>query len=153
MNTPNYFPALRTTRRPNELEMIMSEKGKQALDHIQGAVVRLQQIPKLVAPYTEKLEDEEKSKLKQTIFIGSQISNESMYEIYYNNNLLLCDPQMEKTYFTNTEMDDKFSRLSILPELSNYFSLTKQISIKHKSDNSSVNKRRKIMHDNLWFSF
>ena len=99
LETPNFFPALRTTQRPNELNMIISEKGKRPLDHVQGAVIRLHQIPKLVVPYTEKLKEEEKNKQKQTIFVGSQISNKSMYEIYYDNNLLLCDPQMEKTYF------------------------------------------------------
>ena len=152
MDTPNYFPALRTTQRPNELNMIISEKVKQTLDHVSGAIVRLHQVPKLVAPYTEKLEEEEESKQKQTIFVGSQISNKSMYEIYYDNNLLLCDPQMEKTYFINAEMDDKFARLDISSELSSYFSLFKQnIAKLDKPDDSNTRKIRQAMYDNLWF--
>jgi len=152
MDTPNYFPALRTTQRPNELDMIISEKGKRPLKHVSGAVVRLHQVPNLVAPHTEKLKEEEKNKRKQTIFLGSQISDKSMYEIYYDNNLLLCDPQMERTYFINAEMDDRFARLDVLPKLSSYFSLFKQnISKLDKPDVDNTRKIRQAMYENLWF--
>ena len=152
METPNYFPALRTTQRPNELSMMISEKGKRPLDHVSGAVVRLHQVQKLVAPFTEKLKEEEKNKQKQTIFLGSEISNKSMYEIYYENNLLLCDPQMERTYFTNAEMDEKYSNLEILPELSSYFSLFRQnIAKLDKPDDANIRKIRQAMYNNLWF--
>ena len=55
IETPNCFPILNTIQRPNELTMVMTEKGKQPLAHIQGAVVRLQNVPKLIEPHTEQL--------------------------------------------------------------------------------------------------
>src|SRR5437899_7896064 len=101
IETPNYFPILRTIKRPNELKLLMEEKGKNPLEHVSGGVVRLYRVAQMVAPHTEELTEQDKIKPKQTIFVGDTISNQSMYEIFYNDNLLLCDPFMESTYFIN----------------------------------------------------
>ena len=151
LETPNYFPALRTTQRPNELEMIISEKGRKSFDHMSGGVIRLHQVPSLVEPYTRKLEEEEKNRQKQTVFVDSQISDKGMYETYCDNNLLLCDPQMERTYYANTDIDDKFARLGISSVLANYFSCIKRNVTKlDKYDPSKIRKIRENMHNDLW---
>ncbi len=152
LDTPNCFPILRTMQRPNELNLLISEKGKRVMEHVSGGVVKLHNVPNLVEPETEKLAEEERKKTKQTIFLGSTISNQSMYEIFYNNNLLICDPAMEHTFFINEELDDKFSKLTMSSELSNYFTLFKKnIEKLDKPDEGNKRKIRKAMYENLWF--
>ena len=145
IKTPNFFPALRTIQRPNELELMMTEKIHRTFEHVSGAVVRLQLVPQLIEPNTQSTKP---ANHKQTVFAEGEASDKSMYELYYDHNLLLCDPQMEKTFFVNSEID-KFIQLDISPELKHYF-ITLKEELKNQ-DRSMVARTRNLKHTQLWY--
>ena len=145
IKTPNFFPALRTVQNPNELELMMTEKAQRVLEHVSGAVVRLQLVPQLIEPNTQSTKPTNR---KQTVFVEGEAIDKSMYELYYDNNLLLCDPQMEKTFFIIKPEIDKFIRLDISPELKNYFTTLKE-EIKNQNK-SGVARIRNLKYTQLW---
>jgi len=48
LETPAIFATLRTTQNPNDLDFLVNSKGKYDLEHIQGGIVRLYNLPKTV---------------------------------------------------------------------------------------------------------
>lgn len=147
IETPNCFPILNTIREPNELTMIMAEKDRQPLGHIQGAVVRLQNVHKLIEPHTEQLNGNNSYK---QLTLDSRINNKSLYENYYDTNLIICDPQMEKTYYKNSIMDKKFANSNFSTELTNYFSKINNATEKLDKHDPSIKNIRHKLYDDLW---
>ena len=71
---------------------------------------------------------------------------------FYSNNILMCDPVLEYTYFTKTKHDQKFiDNLYFCSRLVRFFSefKNKRDEVRHK-DTESVLKLRHEMFDELW---
>ncbi|GEM_PF-3693242 len=120
IETPAVFPAVRTTQAPNELELLINEKGKYMLEHVNGAVLRLYHVPTLIEPNTARLAAEERQRQGQKTIDGAPIPR-SPYGTFYNDSLPICDPCLEYTKILNSEMDKRMARVEAVPVLHTYF--------------------------------
>jgi hypothetical protein len=145
IETPSVFPLLRTTQNPNDLEFLVNCKDQYDLGHVQGGVVRLYNLPKVVIPEMEKMKDNLKN---------STLDNyKDPFTKFYDSNILMCDPALEYTYFTKTKYDEKFAdNLYFCNRLVRFFRefAQRKYELRFSDDEKSVMKLRREMNDELW---
>lgn len=147
-DTPNSFPILRTSQDPNELDLLIGEKGKFLLEHISGAMIRLYDVPTIIEPHTRRLALEE---LHPQLTIDGKVSR-SPYGTFYNDNLPLSDPCLEYTSIMVADIDRRFRRFAAVPGIQNFFvQFERNRKALQNPDTEKVRALRKTMHNSLWF--
>lgn len=145
LETPAIFPILRTTQNPNDLKFLVNCKAQHDLDHIQGGVVRLYSLPKLVVPEVENMKEQQNTPTLDGF--------KDPFTKFQDSNILICDPALEYTYFSKKKYDDKFiDNLYFCSRLIRFF---KEFELRKKElsdsdEEKSVMRLRREMYDELW---
>jgi hypothetical protein len=144
LETPAIFAVLRTTQNPNDLDFLVNCKDQYDLDHVQGGIVRLYNLPKLVIPQVEVMKENEKT--------PSLDGFKDPFTKFYKSNILMCDPALEYTYFTKAKYDLKFTEnIYFCNRLVRFFKEFEKRKKEIKTtDEMPVARLRREMHDELW---
>jgi len=120
-------------------------KDQYDLGHVQGGVVRLYNLPKLIIPKVEVMKDNRNNSKRD--------SYKDPFTKFYDSSILICDPALEYTYFTKTKYDEKFTdSLYHCERLVRFFKefAKRKYEQRFSMDEKSVMKLRREMHDELW---